>query len=44
MLWKNIPNLDPKHYGRLNHWKNTTLRKIFKFYKVNSIAELLAKF
>ncbi len=43
-LWENVPGLDSMRYGRIDHWENISLPKVFCFYQVSSIDELLCKF
>ncbi len=42
-LWSKTPALQSNKYGFLNHWENITLKKIFEFYQVDSIQELMKK-
>lgn len=42
-LWSRTPNLQSKNYISLSHWLDITLKKVFRFYGVRSIRELIIR-
>jgi len=40
-LWSKTPFLDSRKYGKLKHWKEISLPKIFKHYKARSIEKII---